>query len=62
MPKIPTLKELLEAGFALEISRFNDVPLGPQDRLVYMDPKISRVVIARAPLCLPAETGPQCHS
>ena len=61
-PRSLTLNQLLEAGFALEVSRFTDVPVGPGDQILYMDPRRSHVIVARAPLRLLAETSPQCRT
>ena len=40
---------LIRVGYILELSRRLDVPLGPDDRLIYRDPWRGYVVIARAP-------------
>lgn len=62
MSECSSLNELIDEGFALEVSRFTDLPLGPEDQLLYMDPNYSRVIIARAPLRLTVETSPRCHT
>ena len=60
MPESPTLNQLLEAGFALEVSRFTDVPVGPGDQVLYMDPQLDFRTFQRdfPPVgCIPRNRG-----
>lgn len=52
MPQPPTLAQLLEKGFTLDVVRFTDAPLNEGDVLLYTNHVTGRLLVARAPLLL----------
>ena len=44
------IEQLLANAYILEIDRYSDTPLNPQDRVLYADAAGGWVLVARAPL------------
>lgn len=60
MPRHPTLQQLLNQNFTLDIEPFPDAPLNAGDVLIYADRLTGRVLVARAPIAASAkENGSQ---
>ena len=52
MPYFTRFDQLAEEGFTLEVCRLSDIPLGPEDRLLYARPDGGPILVARAPVQL----------
>lgn len=55
MPEVFSLGDLIEAGFTLEVSRYPDIPVSREDRVLYADRRTGRLLIARAPVVFAPE-------
>lgn len=57
MRDLPTPDQLLENGFTLDVARIPDAPLNKGDVVLYADRRSGRVLIARAPIFVPASAA-----
>ena len=52
MPESVQLEQMVEKGYALQVCRLSDTPIGPKDRVLYARPDGGPILIARAPIRL----------